>query len=271
MDIRYEPLNRETLQDVACCPGGLEVEGKAFRGNLSETIAWRERMLEQGMEGFLAYDDVRPRGFIEWMPAETAPIPIDAPGAAAIMCYHWAGTGAEDPEHLARERDLIERVIEAARNRFAGLVTQGWDAPTHFPVSLLEELGFREVERHQYIALMWLPFEEGTPEPAMAPPSYVPKDHSSEGLLAIDAAFSARCPYSIDSETHLTEVVSSHPLAERIRLTTRRIDSREEALACAVPPYDWGWVFFNGKEIGLFEYPGDKLSEEIARRIEALG
>jgi hypothetical protein len=270
MGVRYRPLGVERLSDVACCPGGAEVKGKKLRGNITETAAWRRRMIELGMRGVVAYDEDGPRGFAEYMPAEVAPVPIDAPGAAVLMCYHWSGTSAEDPEHLAMERELIGRVIEETRPRFTGLVTQGWDVPTHFPIPFLEELGFRETVRHAPIALMWLPYRTDARDPALAPAAYAPRDLSDERLLAIDAAFSARCPYSIDTEAYLKETVSAHPLKERIRMDLRRIDTREDAFASAVAPFDWAWVFFNGEAIGLFEYPGGKLAGEITRRIETM-
>lgn len=266
--VRYEPLDANRLSDIACCPGGLELEGKSLQGDVSETEAWRRRMIDLGMRGTLAYDVERARGFAEYMPAESAPVPIHAPGAAVLMCYHWAGTQAEDPEHLARERELIERVIDETQTPFTGLVTQGWDVPTHFPISLLEALGFREADRREHIALMWLPFQTGSERPSLAPAAFEPRNLSSEGLLAIDAAFSARCPYSLSTEARLKDIVSEHPSRNRIRPSFHRIDTRDDALAYAVPPFDWGWVFFNGEEVEPFTFPGEKLSAEIARRIE---
>ncbi len=270
MGVHYELLDAKRLSDVACCPGGLELKGKRFRGDLAETSEWRRRMIELGMCGLVAYDGDGPRGFAEYMPAEVAPVPIDAPGAAILMCYHWAGTDAEDPVHLAMERELIGRVIEETRQRFTGLVTQGWDAPTHFPIPFLEELGFREVARSEPIALMWNRYRTDAREPTLAPAAYTPRDLSTEGLLAIDAAFSARCPHSLDTEAHLKETISEHPLEDRIRAALRRIDTREDAFAYAVEPFDWAWVFFNGEGVGLFEYPGGKLADEITRRIEGM-
>ena len=271
MRVEYRPLGLDTLSDVVCCPGGLELRGKKFRGDLDQVMEWRRRMVGLGMRGVVAYTDEGARGFAEYMPADVAPVPITAPGAATLMCYHWAGTKAEDPEHLAQERELIEHVIKETRGRFSGLSTQGWNAPTHFPISFLEELGFREVARHEHIALLWLPNQHGVDEPTLASAMYVPQDLSSERLLAIDAAFSARCPYSIHSEARLTAAVSEHPLRDRIRLTTHRIDTREDAFAYAVLPLDWSWVYLNGSEISLFGLSGEKLAEEMTRRINALG
>jgi len=270
MRIRYEALGLVTLHDVVCCPGGLEVAGKTFHADLTEVARWRHRMLEAGMRGIVVYEGDAPRGFVEYMPAVVAPLPILADGAAVLMCYHWAGTRPEDPEHLAREREMIERVIDATRGRFIGLATQGWDIPTHFPIPLLEGPGFREIVRHGDVALMWLAHEKGAPEPALAPAAYAPRDLSREGLLAIDAAFSARCPYSLSSEGRLREAVDRHPLTERIQLRMHRIDTREEALALAVPPFDWSWAFFNAQPVDLFAYSGRQLEADLTQRIEAL-
>jgi len=270
MAVRFEPLSLKTLPDVVCCPGGLEVAGKRFLGDLSETVAWREKMMDLGMSGLVAYDESGPRGFAEYMPAESASVPIVAPGVAILMCYHWAGTDPEAPEHLERERALIERVIEEVRGTFSGLATQGWDVPTHFPIPLLERLGFREVARAGTIALMWHPFSNEAEVPRFSEPTYVPRNLASEGLLEIDAAFSVRCPYGISSEARLSETIATHPQRDRIRLTIHHIDTREDALALAVPPFDWSWVFMNGEEVGLFEFPGERLAVEIGRRIDAL-
>jgi hypothetical protein len=268
--VTYRPLTAKTLGDVVCCPGGLELQGKTFRGDLTQVTGWRRRMIELGLRGVVAYADGAPRGFAEYMPADVAPVAIEAPGAAVLMCYHWAGAKPDDPEHLTQEGQLLERVIEEAQEEFTGLATQGWDTPTHFPIAFLEGLGLREIIRHDHIALMWTPFKEGIPEPTLASAFYSPQDGSSEGTLAIDAAFSARCPYSIHSETRLKCAVAEHSLRDRIQLNVHRIDSREDAVAYAVPPFDWGWVYLNGEEISLFELSGEKLREEIARRIERL-
>jgi hypothetical protein len=271
MNVRYKPLTSDTLGDVVCCPGGLELGGKTFLSDLAHVTEWRQRMIALGMCGVVAYDDGTPRGFVEYMPANVAPVSIIAPGAAILMCYHWARAAADSAEHLVQERRLLERAIADTQDRFTGLATQGWDLPTHFPIGLLEPLGFREVVRHDDIALMWLPFEAGTPEPTLASASYSPRDLASERILSIDAAFSARCPYSLHSEVRLKRAVSQHPLWNRIRLTVHRIDTREQAFACAVLPLDWAWVCFNGEQASLFELPGEKLAEEITRRIERLG
>jgi hypothetical protein len=122
VEVHYKQLGVGTLSDVACCPGGLELKGRTFRGNLEQAAEWHCRMIEVGMRGVVAYMGDEPRGFAEYMPAEVAPVPIEASDAAILMCYHWVGMKAEDPEHLTRERKLIERVIEETRPHYSDLV-----------------------------------------------------------------------------------------------------------------------------------------------------
>ena len=122
------------------------------------------------------------RGFIEYMPAETAPFPIIAPGAAVLMCYHWIPADRNhEEEHSVQEQRLVQRVIEEAKDRFSGIATLGWDNPVHFPIPWLEALGFQRLKKHDYIALMWLPLKEDTPRPKMTPPRFRPQDLSSRG------------------------------------------------------------------------------------------
>lgn len=270
MEFDHQPLCDATLGDVICCPEGLEIKDKSLGGDHNEVLQWRRRMIDQGLQGVIAYDDGGPRGFAEYMPAETAPLAITAPGAAVLMCYHWVVNAPDDPEHLARERDLIRQVIRSTEERFTGLVTQGWSHESHFPMKLLCDLGFHAVERQGDVTLMWRPTSAGSAEPRFSPVIYAPVDRTTDGVLEIDAAFSARCPYSLHFEQRIQETIARHPLRHAIELTLHRIDSREQALALAVPSCDWTWLFFNGEPIDLFSLPRDGWGDEISRRIRAL-
>ncbi len=267
MKLSYRALTKNTLADVVCLPGKLELAGKELSGDIHQVAIWREQMLDHGLQGVLAYYGETPRGFAEYLPVEAAPTPIMAHGAAVLMCYHWAGTNAEDPEHLAQEKRLLRAALRAAqRAGFSGTAALGWDLPTHFPISLLEEMGFRALACEKYVALMWKPFQKGVPEPILAPVTYEPVDLSAQGLLAVEAAYSTRCPYSIHHTSRLEKVLEEHPHRERIRYTARRIDTREQALAVRASPCDWWWVRFNGTEID-FSLSREQLDAEITKHL----
>jgi hypothetical protein len=260
-------LDDTTLSDVVCCPGGLELAGKSFLGDLDGVMRWHQERLAEGMFGFVDYADGRPRGFVELMPAETAPFPIEADGACVLLCFHWAGTEPEDPHHLEQEGRLIETAIAEARKTFSGMATLGWNHPTHYPIALLTRLGFREIVRQEPIALLWLPFRADAVPPRLAPVAFSPRDLRGAGLLAIDSAWSARCPYSVSFAARLRLAVENQPDGDRISFEQHAIDTRDDAFRLAASPWDWGWTYLNGELINPFALPGDSLAAEIARHV----
>jgi len=267
MEPRYEPLSYETLPDVVCLPGKLELANKRMIGDINQVRSWRQKMLEQGLQGVIAYLEDTPRGFAEFIAADRSPTPIIAPGAAVLMCYHWAGTDPEDPEHLAREERLVDKALCSAEHAgFSGMATLGWDHPTHFPIALLRELGFRELSRQGDIALLWKPFRRGACTPGLAASNHVPADLSPEGRLAVDIGYSTRCPYSIHHTVRVRSLLDAHPQRGRIQLEVHAVDTRQQALAVCPRPCDWWWIRFNGKEVGLFS-SREQLEHEIRKHL----
>lgn len=236
-------------------------------------VAWRREMLKLGMEGFISYHDGVARGVVEYMPAEAAPFPIEAPGAAVLMCYHWVPVVREDhAEQLAQERSLVGKAIEAAAGRFSGLATLGWDNPVHFPIPFLEELGFEVVERTDYVALMWRPFTAGSARPRLSPVSFALQDLSSHGLLAIESAWSSRCPYSLRHAALLGEALAGLP-EEATALVCHlphRVDTHEEAVRWAVRPWNWEWAFANGEKIPIHRIEVSELQDLVLGKLAQL-
>ncbi len=270
--VKDQKLTQSTLGDIVCCPGGLETKGQKINGEIEQALTWREEMLKLGMNGFVSYQDGVPRGFIEYMPAETAPFPIEASGSAVLMCYYWVlKDKGDEKEHLAQEKRLIQLVIEEAEDRFSGIATLGWNHPTHFPIRLLEELGFQQLARYDYIVLMWLPLKKKVPRPKMAPLRFKPQDLSSKGLLAVELAWSSRCPYSIHHAFSLEQTIDEIPCKARIRTFLHRIDTRNEAIRWSISPWDWAWLFLNGGKVPIHEFPEpDELKRLIEEKISKL-
>ena len=268
--VENRQLTGDNVAETNCCAGGLEVQGKGLKGDLSRILAWRRDMLRQGMTGIVSYHDGVPRGFAEYMPAETAPLPIEAPGAAVLMCYHWESVvEGDEKEHRAQEKRLIKLVETEAEESFAGLATLGWDNPVHFPIVMLEDLGFKQIERCRDIALMWLPFKKGAAQPRLAPATFAPQDLSSDGLLAIESASSSRCPYSIHNTARLEQVIARLPEEYRIRVRhyPHIIDTHQDAVRWSAVPWNWEWVFVNGEETPIFQVSSDDLEGMIMDRV----
>ncbi|NIQ05750.1 MAG: hypothetical protein GWO20_08500 [Candidatus Korarchaeota archaeon] len=264
--VKHVRLTKDNVKDIVCCPGGLEIKGKELEGDINQTVTWRHKMLEEGMKGFVSYQHGVPRGFVEYMPAEVAPFPINAPDAVVLMCYHWVGTNKTD--HLAPEKDLINLVIDEVRENCSSITTLGWDHPTHYPIEMLKELGFAEVETHEYISLMWLPFNEERQKPTLVVPQFKPKDLSTEGRLAIDVAYSNRCPYCISHITRIEKIIKETPGEESIRFHAHHIDSREEAIQWSVSPWNWEWLFLNGERVAITS--SEKIHKLMLDKLEEL-
>jgi hypothetical protein len=273
VDIEVGRLTEATVPGINCCPDGIEVKGAKLQGDLSRTLTWRQDMLKRGMEGLVAYHEGQARGFIEYMPAAVAPLPIDAPGGAVLMCYHWQPLEEDDErEHHAEEKRLIQRVIDKVKSGFSGLATFGWDNPVHFPISLLQELGFREVQMSGEIRLMWMPFRDDVSPARILPDQFKPHVLSAQGLLAIDAAWSSRCPYSIHNAARLDAVVNGLPEEVKPRVSSRSfcLDTREDVAAYCFSPWNWEWAYLNGEELPIFDMSSEQIRERILAEMDKL-
>lgn len=265
-DIR---LTENNVKDIICCPGGLEVKEKKFKGDITKTLSWRHDMIEKGMTGFVSYVGDFPRGFVEYMPAEKSPFPIERPGAVVLMCYHWASRDDHEDEHLSQEKRLLDLVIEDVEDIYTGIATLGWDNQVHYPIEFLRDLGFQEVEKNDITSLMWLPFSNNTDEPVMAKNRYEITDLSLEGKLSIEAAYSSRCPYSIHNAARLKEVVKEID-DKRIELSVYHIDTHEESIKYYVSPWNWEWLYLNGEEATYFQTTSQELKRTILEKLDSL-
>jgi hypothetical protein len=133
---------------------------------------------------------------------------------------------------------MIAAVLDQTSGAFAGLAALGGDHPTHFPIAGLDGLGFREVAREEHTALMWYPLGDRVCSPTFARTSHRPQDLSAEGRLAIEVGFSARCPYSVHHAALLERATTDHPAGDRIRWTSYRIDTQDDARTYRVSPWD---------------------------------
>ncbi|MGC9529018.1 MAG: hypothetical protein ACP5G2_00090 [Candidatus Bipolaricaulaceae bacterium] len=266
-------LTADSASQVVCCPGGLEVAGKRFSGDLGRTGAWRVEMCQLGMEGLLARQGGLVRGFVEYCPGEVAPLPVEAPGAAVLLCYHWVPPeDAPGEEHLAQEGQLVGQALQLIRSRFSGVAALGWDHPTHFPIALLGELGFQEVERRDYLSLMWLPFSAAARPPGWVPAVFRPQDLSGERLLAVEVGWSSRCPYSVHHAARVGQVLAGLPDAAQslIRARFHRVDTRADAVSTSRHPWDWDWLFLNGTPVDHRRTGSDDLRRAIEQGVEGM-
>lgn len=270
-DIQYIRLTEENIIETNCCPEGLEVRGRNFKGDMKETLEWHKKMLEHGMTGFVSYRNGVARGFIEYMPAEVAPYPIEAPGSAVLMCYHYAPAGEDDEDkHLEEEKNLIELVLDDAKARFDGIAALGWEHEVHFPIDMLKDIGFIELKSEDHISLMWFPFDNGVKKPSLKSYDYEPTDLSVEGKLAVEMGYSNRCPYSLNHKVRLENLIDDLGYEDKIQLEMHQIDTKEQAERWSLSPWNWEWLFVNGEEVPIYEMDYEELKQFFIDNIEEL-
>jgi len=258
----------ENIGDVICCPGGLEVKDKDFGCDISPTLKWRKDMLKSGMQGYILYQDGKPTGFVEYMPIERAPYPLEGEDLATIMCFHWASRKDED-EHQRVERELLKEVIEDIKSDFKGAAALAWDHPVHFPIEMFEDVGFSKVSSYDYISLMWKPFSPSGKRPKMLGPNFEPDILFEKGKLAVELGYSNRCPYSINDHEKVKEAVSELN-DDRILFRPHRIDTKKEAIEFSRKAWNWNWLVLNGEEVDHMKKSKEELIDMIKKKLEKL-
>lgn len=260
--MKCSPLTEDNIHRINCAPGGLELEGQDLTGDLTGVIDWHVDMMRCGMTGFAFSRDDAVRGFVQYMPGESAPLPIIAPRSAVLLCFHYnAAAGEGEDEHLAAERMMVHKAVDDARRRFDGMAAVGWDHAIHFPIPLLEDLGFCELHREGELALLWLPFAGDALEPSVAPRTLDPLDLGDEGRVAVDLAWSHRCPYDVHHRTRIRRLLDDMD-PDRISYREVLMDTRTQVLSNRAPSWNWQWLYVNGRELAPHQ-----LTEELLRGI----
>lgn len=254
------------IADVVCCPGGKEIEGQKLSGDLNKTLSWRRSMIEEGMTGFISYKGDDPRGFIEYMPGETAPFPVYAPNDMFLMCYHWIG---DEGNHLGEERRLLGLMIEDVMDKFDGIAAMAWNHDVHFPIELLRTYGFEIVEEVEYGALMWLPFTDDAESPSLIDVEFELIDSPQSGTLSVKQGYSSRCPYSIHNFNKVKGLIDEIG-DDRIVYNSYQIDTREQALKYCIEPLNWDWLYLNGVKIDSLFTSKEELKKDFIKMLDEL-
>jgi len=226
-------------------------------------------MLRSGMDGFILHQEGKPTGFIEYMPVENAPYPIEGENLAVIMCFHWASRGDDDDGHHTVEKELLRAAVKEMKSEFEGAATLAWYHPVHFPVKVFEDVGFSEVSSQDYISLVWMSFDSKGKKPELLGPNFESDNLSEEGKLAVELGYSNRCPYSINDHEKVKDAVRELD-DDRIVFRPQRIDTKEEAVEFSKYAWSWNWLFLNGEEIEHMRKSKEELKDIIEKKLEEL-
>lgn len=183
--------------------------------------------------------DVRGKFFIEYIPAEKAWIPIDAPDYTYIDCLWIAG---QFKGH-GYSNDLLNECIRDSKSRgkkgLCILSSQKKKMPFLSDPKYLEYKQFKVADTAEpFFALMYLPFDEAAP---------IPKFRDSVKHPTVDGQgfvlyYAHQCPYTAKYVPILEETAKQ--LA--VPLKTVRIQTTEQAQN-APTPFTSFTLFYNGR------------------------
>ena len=180
MNIEIRDLNDKTMAAYLCCGCPPTDEKVAAQDGKRE---WTDRMIPKGLGAKIAFDDGCPAGFVNYLPVEVAPAPVEGQGCLFILCIHVESEGKGVGKALINATEEY-----ATAQEFTGLATIGTGG--HMPASFYEHVGFAQVDRHEDTRLMWKPFGEAAP-PSLMRTTIAPT--CEPNAVHMDYAYTAFC------------------------------------------------------------------------------
>ncbi len=213
MKTKYITLTKENIgtEHICCafsdkkCKEGYELKKEWLRKEFDNGYVFRRL-------------DERAKVFIEYVPAEKAWVPVNAPGYLMINCFWVSG----QYKGCGHGKALLQSAIDDARSQGkAGLVTVAGTSKFHFmsDTKWLLRQGFQTVEK--------LPTKSGECE-------------EKNGLVVY---FTNRCPYT---EYHVLGSLADVAQSKGIPLKIIKLETLEQAQAAPTPATIFT-LFHNGQ------------------------
>jgi GNAT superfamily N-acetyltransferase len=227
--VTYIDLDEQTVgSEHICCA----ISDKKCAAGYEGKRRWLAREFGEGYV-FRRLDE-RAKVFIEYGPAENAWMPVTAPGYLALGCF-WVSGRYKGQGH---GKALLESVADdAGRQGKAGLVAVVGTRKFHFMSDgkwLLGQ-GF-EVRETLTSGFSLISLELGEQDGSVSSGAPAFNDSVRSGRCPEErgcvAYYSDRCPYA---EYYVTQVLPETCGGRDLRLTTIKLESREQAQAAPTP------------------------------------
>ncbi len=227
-------LTKSTIEtEHICCAFG----AKQYEHAVSEKKKWLAERMDEGLVFYRL--DERAKVFIEYLPAQMAWVPIQAPNYMYINCL-WVSGRYKDNGYA---KQLLDYCKEDA-------ISRGMDGIVHivgkkkYPYlsdkRFFEHMGFELVDQAEpYFQLMTLKWDEQASDPFFK--------KNEEALCrdeGISIYYTAQCPFAVGILEDLRKVAES----KKVPFHTYRIATKEEAQNSPIIWTTFG-MFYNGKFI----------------------
>lgn len=184
--------------------------------------------------------DARAKVFIEYVPAEKAWIPVDAPGYLMINCF-WVSGQYKGQGHA---KALLQSAIDDAKAQGKnGLVTVVGTKKFHFmsDTKWLLSQGFENIEKlPNGFSLLALKLDKDIPNPSFKESVKTGECEQKEGLVVY---YTNRCPFTDYYVNGSLWVLAQE---NNIPLKVIKLETMEQAQAAPTPATIFS-AFYNGK------------------------
>ncbi|MGW9123956.1 GNAT family N-acetyltransferase [Paenibacillus chitinolyticus] len=249
-------LNTENIVgEHICCA----ISDKKCANGVKLKKEWLRQRFQEGLR--FKKLDVRQKVFIEYIPAEYAWCPVEAPGYIFINCFWVAGSykGKGYGKKL-----LGECLEESGATNGAIAVTSRTKRPYLSDKSFFTYNGFEVCDQATpYFELVVLKFKEDAPTPKFKQSVHEQKTDVVKGFQVL---YTAQCPYTDHYVGELADCAGERS----IPVETRRFASAGEAQS-APTPYTSYSLFYNGHFITHEILTRSKFEKNIDGWIEKYG
>lgn len=204
-----------------------------------QVVSKKEWLSERMKEGLVFLKgDVRGKCFIEYLPAEYAWAPVQAPDYLYIDCL-WVAGQYQGQGNAGRLLEAGIRDGKEKKKKGLAVLSSGKKIPYLSDKKFLMHKGFRLADKAEpYFELMYLPFEENAPVPSFKPQAKKPQTDEKGFTLY----YTKQCPFTAKYVPLITQYAKEQGLSFR----SVHIASREAAQN-ASSPFTTYTLFYNGK------------------------
>lgn len=235
METNYITLTKENIgTEHICCA----FSDKKCKESYEQKKEWLKKEFDNGY--VFRRLDARAKVFIEYVPAEKAWIPVDAPGYLMINCF-WVSGQYKGNGH---GKALLQSAIDDAKAQGkAGLVTVAGTSKFHFmnDTKWLLRQGFQTVEKlPNGFCLLVLKLDPNAPDPSFKECTRSGECEEKNGLVVY---YTNRCPFT---DYYVNGSLWGLAQVHNIPLKIIKLETVEQAQAAPTPATIFT-LFHNGK------------------------
>ncbi len=237
METKFITLTKDNIdKEHICC---------AFSDKkCTESYALKKEWLKKEFDNGFVFRrlDERAKVFIEYVPAEKAWVPVDAPNYLFINCFWVSG----QYKGKGYGKALLQSALDDAKTQGKnGIVTVVGTKKYHFmsDTKWLLRQGFETVQQlSNGFSLLVKKINQEAPDPHFKESVLINELPDKEGLVVY---YSNRCPYT---EFHITNSLKETAQKRKLSLKIIKLETLEQAQSAPTPATIFS-LFYNGRFI----------------------